>query len=90
MPDMIHDLSRHGISASAAQIHLGFMASMGTAAYALGKFFSGPLADTRGGRRNFLGGMVGSIFFTILFALGGGFPVFTLAWIGNRLFQSQG
>ncbi len=43
-----------------------------------------------GGRRNFLGGMAGSIFFTIIFALSGGFPLFTLAWIGNRLFQSQG
>ena len=66
------------------------MASMGTAAYALGKFFSGALADTRGGRRFFLGGMAGSILFTVIFALSGGFPLFTLAWIGNRLFQSQG
>ena len=90
MPDMIHDLTRHGITASEAQIRLGFMASMGTAAYALGKFFSGALADTRGGRRLFLGGMAGSILFTVIFALSGGFPLFTLAWIGNRLFQSQG
>ena len=28
--------------------------------------------------------------FTILFAMSGGFPLFTMAWIGNRLFQSQG
>lgn len=28
--------------------------------------------------------------FTILFALGGGLPIFTLAWIGNRLVQSMG
>ncbi len=90
MPDLIHDLTRHGITASEAQIRLGFMASMGTAAYALGKFFSGALADTHGGRRFFLGGMAGSILFTVLFALSGGFPLFTLAWIGNRLFQSQG
>ena len=34
--------------------------------------------------------MAGSIFFTIIFAMSGGFPIFTLAWIGNRLFQSQG
>ncbi len=90
LPDLIHDLSRHGITANEAQIRLGFMASMGTAAYALGKFFSGALADTRGGRRFFLGGMAGSIVFTIVFAMSGGFPIFTLAWIGNRLFQSQG
>ncbi len=75
---------------NAAQIRLGFVASVGTVAYAFGKFFSGALADTGGGRRNFLGGMAGSIFFTIIFALSGGFPLFTLAWIGNRLFQSQG
>jgi len=90
LPDLMRDLSRHGITPSEAQIRLGFMASMGTAAYALGKFFSGALADTRGGRRFFLGGMAGSILFTIVFALSGGFPIFTLAWIGNRLFQSQG
>jgi sugar phosphate permease len=90
LPDLMHDLSRHGITANEAQVRLGFMASMGTAAYALGKFFSGALADTHGGRRFFLGGMAGSILFTVLFALGGGFPLFTLAWIGNRLFQSQG
>jgi len=90
LPDLMRDLSRHGITASQAQVRLGFMASMGTAAYALGKFFSGALADTRGGRRFFLGGMAGSILFTVVFALSGGFPIFTLAWIGNRLFQSQG
>src|ERR1039458_2043285 len=66
------------------------MASVGTVAYAFGKFFSGALADTGGGRRSFLGGMSGSIFFTIVFAMSGGFPLLTLAWIGNRLFQSQG
>jgi OPA family glycerol-3-phosphate transporter-like MFS transporter len=90
LPDLMRDLSRHGITANEAQIRLGFMASMGTAAYALGKFFSGALADTHGGRRFFLGGMAGSILFTVLFALSGGFPLFTLAWIGNRLLQSQG
>jgi len=90
MPELIHDLARRGVTANEAQIRLGFMASMGMAAYALGKFFSGALADTRGGRRSFLGGMAGSILFTIVFALSGGFPIFTLVWIGNRLFQSQG
>jgi OPA family glycerol-3-phosphate transporter-like MFS transporter len=90
LPDLIRDLSRHGITPDQAQIRLGFMASMGTAAYAFGKFFSGALADTKGGRRFFLGGMAGSIIFTVIFALGGGFPIFTLAWIGNRLSQSQG
>ena len=59
-------------------------------AYAIGKFPSGGLADRFGGRRNFLGGMFGSILFTVLFMLGGGFPIFTLAWVGNRLVQSLG
>jgi len=90
LPALIKDLAQHGITPNQAQIRLGFIASLGTVAYAFGKFFSGPLADTGGGRRNFLGGMAGSIFFTIIFALSGGFPLFTLAWIGNRLFQSQG
>lgn len=90
LPDLIHDMARHGMTASSAQIRLGFIASVGTVAYALGKFFSGALADLGGGRRSFLGGMAGSVVFTILFAVSGGFPIFTLAWIGNRLFQSQG
>ncbi len=90
LPDLIHDLARHGMTPNEAQIRLGFMASVGTVAYAFGKFFSGALADTSGGRRSFLGGMAGSILFTIMFAMSGGFPLFTLAWIGNRLFQSQG
>ncbi len=90
LPDLIHDMARHGMTASSAQIRLGLIASVGTVAYALGKFFSGALADLGTGRRNFLGGMAGSVVFTIIFALSGGFPIFTAAWIGNRLFQSQG
>jgi OPA family glycerol-3-phosphate transporter-like MFS transporter len=34
--------------------------------------------------------MLGAIFFTIMFMMGGGFPIFTLAWIGNRFVQSLG
>ncbi len=90
LPDLIQDLARHGVPANEAQIRLGFIASAGTMAYAAGKFISGSIADLFGGRRNFLAGMGGSIFFTILFMAGGGFPLFTLAWVGNRLFQSMG
>lgn len=90
LPNLIQDMAHHGMSANSAQIRLGFIASVGTVAYALGKFVSGALADLGTGRRNFLGGMAGSVIFTIVFAMGGGFPIFTLAWIGNRLFQSQG
>jgi OPA family glycerol-3-phosphate transporter-like MFS transporter len=90
LPDLIRDMVRHGMTASSAQIRLGFIASVGTVAYALGKFASGALADLGTGRRNFLAGMAGSVIFTIIFAMSGGFPIFTVAWIGNRLFQSQG
>jgi OPA family glycerol-3-phosphate transporter-like MFS transporter len=90
LPDLIHDLARHGVTASEAQVQLGLVASAGTMAYAAGKFISGSMADLFGGRRNFLGGMAGSIFFTLLFVLAGGFPLFTLAWVGNRAFQSTG
>jgi len=48
------------------------------------------LGDFWGGRRNFLIGMGGATVFTLLFAVGGGFPIFTLAWVGNRLTQSIG
>jgi OPA family glycerol-3-phosphate transporter-like MFS transporter len=90
LPDLMHDLAKRGIPASEAQIRLGFIASAGTIAYAVGKFISGSMADLFGGRRNFLGGMAGSVVFTLVFVLSGGFPLFTLAWVGNRLFQSTG
>jgi len=90
LPLLIRDLGQRGIPANVAQVRLGFIASAGVLAYALGKFVSGSLADLFGGRRNFLGGMAGAVLFTVLFALGGGFPIFTMAWLGNRLFQSLG
>ena len=68
----------------------GLVVSFGVLAYAIGKFFAGGLADFLGGRRNYLGGMLGSIGFTILFALGGSIPLFTLASVGNRFVQSFG
>jgi OPA family glycerol-3-phosphate transporter-like MFS transporter len=90
MPLLIRDLGQHGIAANVAQVRLGFIASAGVLTYALGKFLFGSLADLFGGRNNFLGGMAGAILFTLLFAIGGGFPLFTLAWMGNRAFQSAG
>ena len=90
LPLMKQDLAAHGIPINVATVRLGSIASAGVLAYALGKFVSGSLADLFGGKRNFVAGMAGSILFTLLFALGGGFPIFTLAWVGNRLFQSAG
>jgi OPA family glycerol-3-phosphate transporter-like MFS transporter len=90
VPMLIQEMGARGIPADTAILRLGAIASWGVLAYALGKFPSGWLADFLGGRRNFLYGMGGSILFTVLFAMGGGMPVFTLAWFGNRLLQSLG
>src|ERR1700722_15977362 len=90
LPLILAEQVRKGTPANIAQVRLGTIASLGVLMYALGKFPSGGLADRFGGRRNFLGGMLGSILFTLLFMLGGGFPIFTLAWLGNRLVQSLG
>ena len=57
---------------------------------ALGKFAAGSLTDLLGGRRNYLLGMAGAVICTIVLALGGPLPVFTVAWFGNRLIQSLG
>jgi sugar phosphate permease len=90
LPLIIAEMAARGTSVSAATIQMGSVASLGVLAYAFGKFVSGGLGDFLGGKRNFLMGMFGSVVFTILFALGGGPPVFMLAWIGNRLVQSMG
>lgn len=90
MPLLIAGLARHGMSADAAKVALGTVASWGVLAYGLGKFPSGWLADFLGGRRNFLLGMTGAILFTVFFGLSGGIPLFTLAWMGNRAVQSMG
>ena len=90
MPLLIAEMGSRGIPPDEARIHLGTIASLGVLAYAIGKFPSGWLADFLGGRRNFLYGMLGSILFTIFFGMAGGIPLFTLAWMGNRLVQSMG
>ena len=89
-PLLVEELGRHGISHGEALIRIGTMSSLGIAAYAFGKLFLTGLGDYWGGRRNFLIGVGGAAAFTLLFGLGGSLPVFTLAWIGNRLTQSVG
>jgi len=90
MPLLIAEFGRRGVRTSTAQVMLGTIASYGVLAYAIGKFPSGSWADRFGGKRNFLFGMAGSIVCTFLFAASGAMPVFTLAWVGNRLAQSLG
>jgi sugar phosphate permease len=90
LPLLIQDMAARGIPAAESITRLGTIASLGVLAYAIGKFPSGTLADFLGGRRNYLLGMAGSVLFTLLFAITGGIPMFTLAWIGNRAVQSLG
>jgi OPA family glycerol-3-phosphate transporter-like MFS transporter len=90
MPLLIEDLHRHGMASNDAIIRLGQLASFGVLAYAIGKLFLTGLGDLCGGRRSFTLGLGGAIAFTLLFASTGFLPVFTIAWIGNRLAQSIG
>lgn len=90
MPLIVAELGVRGMDINAARVRMGSIASLGVLAYAIGKFPSGSLADYLGGRRNFLAGMGGAILFTLLFAISGGIPAFTLAWMGNRMLQSLG
>jgi OPA family glycerol-3-phosphate transporter-like MFS transporter len=83
----------HGGGAAAmdwAKQQIGWIASLGTLVYAIGKLFSGALADLFGGRRVYLTSMAGAVVFTFAFALGG--PVMFLAsvWMANQLLQSGG
>jgi sugar phosphate permease len=90
MPMLIDELHRHGMSSSVAVVRLGAVVSFGVLAYAVGKFLLGGLGDFWGGRRSFLIGLGGAVVFTIMFTMGGVLPIFSVAWIGNRLVQSMG
>jgi sugar phosphate permease len=90
LPMLADELKSHGMNADVVVIRLGSIASFGVIAYALGKIFLAGVGDFWGGRKSFLGGLSGALIFTVVFTLGGGVPIFTLAWIGNRLTQSIG
>ena len=87
-PMIIDELRGKGMSHDDAIVRIGAITSVGVFAYALGKLFLTGLGDFWGGRINFLIGLVGAALFTLLFATGASIPLFTLAWIGNRLTQS--
>jgi sugar phosphate permease len=89
-PLLIEELGNRGVSHADALVHIGQIASIGVFAYAIGKLFLTGLGDFWGGRPNFLICLGGATLFTVLFALGGTLPVFTMAWLGNRLTQSIG
>lgn len=69
---------------------LGLIASLSEMAYAAGKFINGPMADRVGGRRIFLVGMAGAIFFNIIFALSSSLAAFIVVWCFCRYFLSMG
>src|SRR6202166_2783473 len=87
-PLLVEELSKHGVSHGDAIIRMGSIASLGVLAYALGKLFLTGLGDFWGGRINFLIGLGGATAFTLMFASGLSLPLFSIAWIGNRLTQS--
>jgi OPA family glycerol-3-phosphate transporter-like MFS transporter len=89
-PLLLDEMAGRGMEREEARVRLGTIISLGTLAYAVGKFIFGATGDLVGGRRNFLGGMSGAVLFTVVFAMGGSFPILTLAWIGNRLVQASG
>jgi sugar phosphate permease len=89
-PLLVEELGKQGLSHSEAIVRIGSISSLGVLAYALGKLFLTGLGDYWGGRRNFLIGVGGAAVFTLLFAAGGTLPMFTLAWLANRLTQSIG
>lgn len=88
MPLLVDELARRGIGADVAVVRLGAVYSAGVLAYALGKVLLAGLGDFWGGRRSFLLALGGATLFTLLFSAGVSLPLFTLAWVGNRLSQS--
>jgi OPA family glycerol-3-phosphate transporter-like MFS transporter len=90
IPLISEELGARGLPPAQARSSLGMVASLGVLAYALGKFASGLAAERLGGRRAFLSGMGLSALCTLAFAAGGTLPLFTAAWVANRLVQSLG
>jgi len=89
-PLLVDELGRRGVSHADAIVSIGSMASWGVFAYAMGKWFLTSLGDYWGGKRNLLIATGGATLFTLLFASGSTLPLFTFAWVGNRLTQSIG
>jgi sugar phosphate permease len=86
----VKDLAKRGMDPDRANDLLGWVLTLGTIGYALGKFAAGSLTDLLGGRRTYLIGMAGAVACTAVLAMGGPLPIFSLAWLGNRLIQSLG
>lgn len=89
-PLIATELAGQGLTHAEALVRIGALSSAGVLAYALGKLLLTGLGDYWGGRRNFLIAIGGASAFTLLFAAGSTVPLYTLAWLGNRLTQSIG
>ncbi len=87
-PLLLDELAAHGVDRAHAIVRIGQIASLGILGYAAGKLLLTGLGDYWGGRPNFLIGLGGATVFTLLFACAGTLPLFTLAWLGNRVTQS--
>lgn len=68
----------------------GQISSFGTLMYAIGKFGTGALADTRGGKAIFFLGLIGTVAASLFFGLGTSIAFFFVVWGVIRLFQSMG
>jgi sugar phosphate permease len=89
-PLIVEELGRRGISHGTALVAIGSMASWGVFAYAIGKGVLTGLGDYWGGKRNLLIATGGATLFTLIFAASSTLPLFTMAWIANRVVQSIG
>lgn len=69
---------------------LGVIITFSELAYALGKFTTGPWADKVGGKKVFIIGLTGGIFFNFLFPLYHSIFYFTVIWCLCRYFLSMG
>ena len=71
-------------------LELGKILTFSELAYALGKFTTGPIADSLGGKKIFMIGMLGGIIFNFLFPLHPSILYFTIIWCIVRYFLSMG
>ena len=85
-PLIIKEFSSSGLDKET----IGNIGSLGVLAYAIGKLLNGIIGDFIGGKKIFVGGMIGSVIATILFGFSSGIMLFTFLWIFNRLIQSMG
>ena len=69
---------------------LGLIITYSELSYSAGKFINGPLADKLGGKKFFLLGMAGAIFFNVLFTYGTTLTHFIIIWCFARFFLSMG